>query len=1116
MLRKFTLFAATSLFATSAAYAQVQPPADQAQPPEETEVTEDENVRVAPPADPAPGQSVETPEVANAEPEAESTEWDVNNPPGVAISQVPISVDEGTWMDIDVSPDGRTIAFSLLGDIYTMPISGGTPTRIAEGLAWEVQPRFSPDGRRIAFTSDRGGGDNIWLMNVDGSDMRQLTDEDFRLMHQPTWSPDGQFIAAKKHFTTGRSLGTGEIWLYHISGGSGVQLVERTNEQHQKELGEPIYAPDGSAIYYTRNVTPGSTFIYAQDSNQDLFNIERYDLESGEVTTAVSGLGGAVRPTPSPDGTMIAFVRRENLQSGLYVRNIVTGAERRIYDDLDRDVQETWAVTGVYPNMDWTPDSRSIVFWAGGKINRIDADGGNLAQIPFAISDTRGVLPAPHPRIPVVADTVEVTMPRFASVSPDGRTVVFESLGRLYTMPAGGGAMRRLTSDSGDARELYPSWSRDGGQVVYVRWTDSGLGEIRTVGANGRGGRTVTTVPGHYARPHFSPDGRTIVFEKGEGGFLTAPEYSDNPGVYRIPVSGGAMTLVSRGNARPHFGAANDRIFMTGSEGGSQVLLSTDLNGEAARTHASGEMVTSYHVSPTGRFVAFTENYDAFAVPLMPGGQTVSLSGSARSLPVVEVSDSGADFVHWASGGDRLHWSLGPTLYTAMLSDLFPSAPPAEGEERADYTQPTSGVSMLRTVPADRHGGALAITGARIITMADDNGGVIESGTILISGDVISAVGAAGEVSIPAGTPTIDASGRTIIPGLVDAHAHGPVSADGVVPQQNWSLQQALALGTTTIHDPSSDSPFFVAEDMQRTGMILAPRMFSTGRIIYGARNPYAYAQIDSLEDALDHVRRLRAEGAPSVKNYNQPRREQRQMVVEAARRENMLVVAEGGSLFGMDLNLVADGNSTLEHNIPVERFYEDVLQFMGGANTNYTPTLVVGYGGLAGDPYWRQATNVFDQPLLNAHTPPAILRAQTARRTTAPEGDFVDDDIAREAARLAERGVEVAIGAHGQQAGIAAHWEIWSFARGGMSPVEALATATIASARSLGMDSEIGSLEPGKLADLVILTGNPLDNIRNTETVETVVLGGRAYEAATLNEVATGNSRRAPYWWED
>jgi imidazolonepropionase-like amidohydrolase/Tol biopolymer transport system component len=1121
MVRGISIILVGLLSTTAFAQQPVQQE-EPAPPVEETEAPEDQNTRNAPPADPLPGQApeAEQPTQATVQPaqvaaeDDEEPKWDVNNPPGVAVAQVPIRVDEGTWMDVDVSPDGGTIAFTLLGDIYTMPIAGGVPTRIAEGLVWEVQPRFSPDGARIAFTSDRGGGDNIWIMNADGSDKRQLTKEDFRLLNQPTWSPDGQFIAAKKHFTTGRSLGTGEVWLYHASGGAGVPLVERPNEQHQKELGEPIFAADGDAIFFTRNVTPGPIFEYAQDSNQDLFNIERYDLETGEVTTAVSGYGGAVRPTPSPDGSKIAFVRREQTESKLYVMDLATGVERKIYDDLDKDVQETWAVTGVYPNMDWTPDSRSIVFWAGGKIRRIDADGSNAAVIPFAVNDTRGIASAPHPVIPVAQDVVQVTKPRFAEVSPDGRSLVFESLGKLYTMPAEGGAPRRLTNDDA-AMELFPSWSRDGERIVYVRWTDSGLGEVRTLGASGRGSRTVTSEPGYYAWPRFSPDGRTIVFEKGEGGYLTSPAHSRNPGVYRIDAADGEAVLIGRDLARPHFGASNDRIYMTGSEDEKQTLVSTDLSGKDERVHAKGELVTGYAVSPSGKFVAFSENYDAYAMPLMPGGQAVEISAEAKSLPIVEVSGSGADYVHWSAQGDRLHWSLGPTLYTASLASLFPSSPPAEGEKRAAFEPPVSGVSMLLTVEAARHEGTLAITGATVVTMAGEDGGVIESGTILIENDRIVSVGPSAAVTVPAGTPTIDASGKTVIPGLIDAHAHGSYSVGELVPQQNWNLLQNLALGTTTIHDPSSGGSFFVAEDMQRAGMILGPRMFSTGRVIYGARNPGAYAQIETLDDALDHVRRLKAEGAPSVKNYNQPRRDQRQMVVEAARRENMLVVAEGGSLFGMDMNLVADGNSTLEHNVPVMTMYEDVLQFFEQSNSNYTPTLVVGYGGLAGDPYWRQATDVWQQPLLAAHTPPAVLRAETARRTTAPEEDFIDDDVAREAKKLAERGVEVSIGAHGQQAGIAAHWEIWSFVRGGMTPLEALQAATIAPARSLGMEREIGSLEQGKLADLVILDGNPLENIRNTERVQTVVLGGRAYDAQTMNEIVTGDARRAPYWWE-
>jgi len=1048
---------------------------------------------------------------AFAQDKPEESKWDVNAPTGATIKQVPISVDEGSWIDVDVSPDSQSIAFALLGDIYTMPVSGGTPTRIAEGLAWEVQPRFSPDGKRIAFTSDRAGGDNIWIMNRDGSDKKQVTKEEFRLLNQPSWSPDGRYVVAKKHFTTGRSLGTGEIWIYHVSGGGGVQLVKKPSEKHQKELGEPIYAPDGKSVYYPKNITPGGTFIYAQDSNSDLFNIEKYDMETGEITTAVSGLGGSVRPNPSPDGKKIAFVRRELTQSKLYVKDLESGIERKIYEDLDQDVQETWAVTGVYPNMDWTPDSREIIFWAGGKIRRVAADGSSSSVIPFRVSDTRGVSDAPHPIIPVAPDNFTTRMPRFAAVSPDGRTVVFESLGKLYTKPMAGGAAKRLTS--GSELELFPSWSRDGRTIVFVGWTDTGLGQIRTVSVDGGSPKTVTSHPGHYARPQFSPDGRTIVFEMKDGGYLTSPHWSAEDGVYRVAAAGGAPTRVMKGAAGPQYGADNDRIFMLDSADDKRELISTDLNGEAKRVHAKGELTNDYIVSPDGLNVAFRQSYEAYVMPLMPGSQAVEVSPTSKSLPVTRVSASGADYIHWSNGGQALHWSLGPTVYTASTNALFPNAPVAKDAPK--YQPPTSGVSLERTIVAEKPSGTVALTGARIVTMAQADGGIIDNGVIVIQDNRILAVGPAGQVSVPAGAKTVDVTGKTIIPGLIDAHAHGPQGTDELVPQQNWSLIQNLALGTTTIHDPSSRaSEIFVAGEMQRAGLILGPRIFSTGEIVYGAKAANVYAEINNLDDALAHVRRLKAQGGHSVKNYNQPRREQRQQVVEAARQENMLVVAEGVSLFGMDMALVADGNSTLEHNIPLEIFYDDVVQMFGQSETNYTPTLVVSYGGLAGDPYWRQATNVWENPLL-VHTPPKILAASSARRTTAPDSNFVDDDNAREAKKLADAGVKVSIGAHGQQAGIGSHWELWSFVRGGMSPVEALAAGTITSARSLGMDAEIGSLEPGKLADLLVLDADPTADIRNSDKIDRVMLNGRLYDPLTMNEVVTGDRKRAPYWWE-
>ena len=783
-----------------------------------------------------------------------------------------------------------------------------------------------------------------------------------------------------------------------------------------------------------------------------------------------------------------------------------------VYDKLDRDVQETWAVTGVYPNMDWTPDSASIVFWAGGKLRRVDAASGNASVIPFRVEDTRGVANAPHPVIEVAPDNVTTRMARFAAVSPDGKQVVFETLGKLWLKSTSGGSPKLLGGE-GDGLQLFPSWSRDGRKITFVRWTDTGLGEIITADASGGNQRKVTNEPGHYAHPRFSPDGQSIVFEKRSGGYLTDEEWSENPGVYRIAASGGTAQLLARDLGAPQFGAENDRIFMTGNEDDQLQLVSTDLSGQDRRVHAKGELVTEYSVSPDGRTMAFRQNYEAYAAPLMPGSQAVEIAADSSALPVTRASKGGADYIGWSGGGAQLNWSMGPNLYSAQTSAMFPAAPPEKDAE--GFTPPASGTSLAVTQPAAKHSGVVALTGARILTMTGDDAGAIEDGVIVIVGDRIGAVGPRSDVTIPAGAKVIDMAGRTIMPGLVDAHAHGPQGVGDLIPQQNWSLVQDLAMGTTTIHDPSSQaSMIFAAAERQQVGTLLAPRIFSTGEIIYGAKAPEVYAQIDNYEDALAHVKRIKAQGGFSVKNYNQPRREQRQQVVRAAAAEDMLVVAEGGSLFGMDMALVADGNSTLEHNVPLEYFYEDVLQFFSQSQTNYTPTLTVTYGGLAGDPYWRQATDVWTNPLL-AHTPPKQLLADNARRVKAPEWVFVDDDNAREAKKLAERGVQVSIGAHGQQAGIAAHWELWSFVRGGMTPVEALRAGTIAPAKSLGMDKDIGSLEVGKLADLVVLTADPSADIRNSDKIAQVMLGGRLYDAATMNEVETGAARRLPYWWE-
>jgi len=1047
---------------------------------------------------------------ADEDKDKKEEKWDVTAPP-MATRNIDIDVDEGTWMSVDVSPDGRTVAFDLLGDIYTMPISGGSATPIAGGMAWEMQPRFSPDGSKIAFTSDRAGGDNIWIMNADGADKRAVTKEKFRLLNNPTWSADGRYIAARKHFTTQRSLGAGEIWLYHIAGGDGVKLVERPSEAHQKELGEPIFSADGKYIYYSQNITPGSQFIYAQDSNTDLFNIKRYDMASGEVDTAASGAGGSVRAAPSPDGRYLAFVRRERTKSKLYLKDLRSGEERKIYDALDQDMQEVWAVHGVYPNMDWTPDGKSIVFWAGGKIRRLNVASGQASIIPFRVKDTRAVVDPPRPSVSVAPDRFKTKMPRFASLSPNGRQIVFESLGKLYIKSVSGGAARRLTRGD-DGFELFPSWSSDSRRIAYVSWRDDRLGAVRTVSASGGGGRAVTREPGHYRRPRFSPDGRTIVFEKGSGGYLTDGNWSEAPGVYRMAANGGDAVRVSKAGSHPHFGADSARIFMTTFEGDDASLVSVNFDGLDSRTHATGALITQYQVAPSGKYLAFAENYNAFVMPMTPGPQKISAGRKASAVPVAKASGDGASYFNWA--GSRLAWSLGPTHYSSTASEMIAAAP--EAEDDAAYEAPASGVDISIEVAADKPAGLVALTGAKIITMGQDDGGVIEDGVIIIDGNRIKAIGAAGAVDIPSGANAVDLSGKTIIPGLIDAHAHGPQASDDIIPQQNWSAIAHLALGVTTVHDPSnSASHIFAASEYQRAGRSLAPRLYSTGEIVYGAKAPGYFAAIDSPEDAAQHIRRLKAQGAHSIKNYNQPRRDQRQQVIAAALEENIAVVAEGASLFHMDLAMVADGNTSIEHNLPQSMLYEDVLSFYSATEVAYTPTLVVTYGGPAADPYWRQASDVWLHPILSRHAPPRILQAGSVRRETAPEEDYVDKQSAATAKLLADRGVPVSIGAHGQQQGLAAHWEMWSFARGGMSPIEVLKTATTAPAKHLGFAADIGSLEAGKLADLVILNADPMDDISNTDDISHVMLNGRLYDASTMNEEVTGNRSRMPYWWE-
>ena len=406
---------------------------------------------------PAPGvETSGTSPPAPPKAEGEKPAWKVDDTHGPSH---PVNVDtrEGTWMSVSVH--GDKVLFDLLGDIWSIPLAGGEATRVTSGNAWDAQPAFSPDGTRIAFVSDRGGNEQIWIMNADGSGARQFTDEAEARVTEPRW--DGDWIVARRRTVDTRSIGVTELWQYHLEGGSGIQLTKLDNHPH---AGEAVVA--GRYLWYSDR---SGRFEYNHDPLGGLWSVWKLDRVTGEEHPVVSGVGSASRPMLAPDQKSLVFVSRDRDRAQLEVLDLASGKRRILFTELDRDEMEGFAMHGTYPAMDWTSDGK-LVLWAKGKLWKLGLDG-TKTEIPFHAAGSWNFRDV-HRWDRAIPDEVQAKVIRWPTFGPDG-SVVFSAMGALWRQ-APGAAIERLSPGTGYA----PTWSADGTQLLWTSWSDTDGGRL--------------------------------------------------------------------------------------------------------------------------------------------------------------------------------------------------------------------------------------------------------------------------------------------------------------------------------------------------------------------------------------------------------------------------------------------------------------------------------------------------------------------------------------------------------------------------------------------------------------------------------------------------------------
>ncbi len=1019
----------------------------------------------------------------------DASEWDVNGTYGPTHT-AKIETNQGSWMSVSVH--GENIVFDLLGDLWTVPLTGGDAVRLTEGAAWDSEPRYSPDGSQIAYVSDGGGNEQLWIMNSDGSHAKQFTEEDDARVTDPVWDPDGPWLLGRRRTVDTRSIGVTELWQYHLDGGSGFALTSKDDHPHAGEM-----STNGRHIWFSSR---SGRFNYDSNPLQGLWQIMRLDRKTGDLRQEVGGNGGAIRPVLAPDGNGLIFASRDRTKTILEYLDFQTRKRRVIADWLDHDQMEGFALHGVYPAMDWTQNG-DLILWAKGKLWRLNMEG-ERREIPFQIEGDWVFHDVPRWFEPI-PETIKPKLNRWATPNQHG-DIAYSSMGRLI-----------VQTKSGKIKDLGPGfsprWTEDGQKLAWTSWSDAnGTGSLHITRDRGFGRTQTLPIDGQLLNPAWGPDNKTIVL-------LRDPNSDNSPNMGSIPWYELVVMQHQKGRwvrqavdftvdtgigfRAPKLHVHDGRIWWL-SIGDTpdrspphSDWVSTDLRGKDWDVHMTFPGAVEASPSPDFTRIAYKLGHQAWVTALPQPGTYVEL----EPLPKFQLTDVVGDWLGWTPDGQSIVWTQGNQLIEHPLDGPGIPQQPEEEEDKAEAKQlrlnSLSKTTLTYSQPRARPTTRLALVHATVLTM--DERHVIDDATIVIENDRIVSVESG--TTPPADTDIIDIKGKTVIPGLIDVHAHLHYSSADILPEQPWQYDVNLDFGVTTVQDPSASTDLvFTQAERVEAGFARGPRVYSTGYVLYGALGN-DNANTPDKESAFHHVERLKTVGANSVKVYQQSRRDQRQWYVEACNTHHILCVAEGGGDLWMNLSMAADGFHAIEHSLPNAPIYDDVVQFLAAsptsktAGTAYSPTLLVAYGGLSGELFFHQNHQAFDNERLLRHWNRRDLDARTFRgRTNAQNDDWNHQQVARDAAKMSRRGLLVTLGGHGQLQGLGVHWELWALGGpGAMSPMEALQAGTINGARYLGLESILGSVTAGKLADLIVLNTDPRENLLSTTDIHMVIKNG-------------------------